>query len=148
MLSGAAESFSDRPYALRKSDDGWYSRTFSQLRDDAITLSCALQREGIGHDHKGVLLAEGSPEWITAEFALLYAGAISVPLSIRLLSEEVPFRVNHSEASVLFLSANTVGAVESVIEEPQVDRLLFVILDDDPKVKERIERHWKLGQDI
>lgn len=143
MLATAAKEFADRPYALRKVDDGWYTRTFSDIREDAITLSCALQQEGIGPDSKGAILAEGSPEWITAEFALLYAGAVSVPLSIRLLSEEVPFRVNHSEAKVLFLSANTVNAVESIVDEFDSQELLFVALDDDESVKKRMNEAAK-----
>jgi long-chain acyl-CoA synthetase len=97
----------------------------------------------VAPESKGVILAEGSPEWITAEFALLYAGAVSVPLSIRLLSEEVPFRVNHSEAKVLFLSANTVNAVESIIDELEAEELLFVALDDDGSVKKRVNEATK-----
>lgn len=139
MLAAAAESFPRRPYALRKVDDGWYSRTFSEIREDAIMLSVALQQEGFGRRGTGVILAEGSPEWITAEFALLYAGGISVPLSTRLLPEEVPFRVNHSEASVVFLSANTVDTVERIIGDIESSKLLLVVLDDNESVKTRID---------
>lgn len=138
MLANAAREFADRPYGLRKVDDGWYKRTFKEIREDAITLSCALRKEGVESGSKGVILAEGSPEWITAEFALLYAGGVSVPLSIRLLSEEVPFRVNHSESNVLFLSANTVGAVENIVEELNSPEILFVILDDNEGAKRRM----------
>lgn len=143
MLAKAATEFANRPYALRKVDDGWYIRTFKHIREDAISLSCALRKEGIEPGSKGTILAEGSPEWVTAEFALLYAGGVSVPLSIRLLSEEVPFRVNHSESKVLFLSANTVGAVENIIEELESQELLFVILDNDQGVKKRMNEATK-----
>ncbi|MFW5995406.1 MAG: AMP-dependent synthetase/ligase, partial [Spirochaetia bacterium] len=139
MLATAAQSFPRRSYALRKVDDGWYTRSFSDIREDAITLSAGLQQEGLGEGATGAILAEGSPEWITAEFALLYAGGTSVPLSTRLLAEEVPFRLNHSEASVLFLSANTVDTVARVIGELEAARLLLVVLDDDEAVKARID---------
>ncbi|MFP4643174.1 MAG: AMP-dependent synthetase/ligase [Spirochaetales bacterium] len=139
MLSDAAASFPERPYALRKTDDGWYARTFKQVRDDAVTLCAGLKKEGIGAGSKATILAEGSPEWIIAEFAVLYAGGTSVPLSIRLLAEEVPFRVNHSESSALFLSANTVDSVKSIIKDLRADELLFVVLDDDTSAKARID---------
>lgn len=138
MLAGAADAFGDRPYALRKTEEGWLTKTFRDIREDAVTLAAALRAEGVTPGSKGVILAEGSPEWITAEFALLYCGGVSVPLSIRLLSEEVPFRVNHSEATVLFLTANSVGAVEGIIEELKTETMLIVVLDDERKVKDRI----------
>lgn len=139
MLADAAQHYSDQPYASGKSDNGWYSRSFRQIREDAIAVAGALEDEGISSSSIGAILAEGSPQWITAEFALFYAGAVSVPLSTRLLSEEVPFRLNHCEATVLFLSAGTVGAVESVIEELEVQRLLFVLLDDSSAAIRRLD---------
>lgn len=139
MLSTAAEAFPDRPYALRKTESGWFSRSYSELRDDAVTLACSLKPYGIGTGDTAVVLAEGSPEWIIAEFATIYLGAMSVPLSIRLVPEELPYRMNHSEAKCLFVSRNTVDTVLSAAPLFNRRDLLVVFLDDDIDSMKRIE---------
>ena len=60
-------------------------------------------------ESKVAILSEAKTDWIIAEFAALYTGGISVPLSIKLLPEEVPFRVNHSDTSLFIISENTLG---------------------------------------
>lgn len=139
MLATAAEAFPDRAYALRKTESGWFSRSYSELRDDAITLACSLKPYGIGAGDTAVVLAEGSPEWIMAEFATIYLGAMSVPLSIRLVPEELPYRMNHSEAKCLFVSRNTVDTVLSAAPLFERDDLLVVFLDDDIESMRRVK---------
>ncbi|TVR87422.1 MAG: AMP-dependent synthetase [Spirochaetaceae bacterium] len=139
MLAAAAEAFPDRAYALRKTESGWFSRSYSELRDDAITLACSLKPYGIGPGDTAVVLAEGSPEWITAEFATIYLGAMSVPLSIRLVPEELPYRMNHSEAKCLFVSRNTVDTVLAAAPGFERRDLLVVFLDDDTESIQRVE---------
>lgn len=138
MLATAAGAFPDRPYALRKTESGWFSRSYAELRDDAITLACALAPYGVGPGDTAVVLAEGSPEWITAEFATIYLGAMSVPLSIRLVAEELPYRMNHSEAKCLFVSRNTVDTVLAAAPAFERHDLLVVFLDDDHESIQRV----------
>jgi long-chain acyl-CoA synthetase len=57
------------------------------------------------------VLGEGSPEWICGEFGLMCAGLISVPLSIKLLAEEIPFRLNHSDAKGILTTHNQLEKV-------------------------------------
>ena len=57
------------------------------------------------------ILAEGSPEWIVGELGMLMAGCVSVPLSIKLLAEEIPFRLNHSEARAILTTKNQLKKV-------------------------------------
>ncbi|MFW6215020.1 MAG: AMP-dependent synthetase/ligase [Alkalispirochaetaceae bacterium] len=138
MLADAAERYTERPYLSVRADDGWHAHSFAEVRKEAIAVAAALRAEGVETGSKGAILAEGSPEWIIAEFALFYAGCVSVPLSTRLLSEEVPYRINHSHATIMFLSAATVGAVESVLEELETDELLLVVLDESPGAVKRL----------
>jgi long-chain acyl-CoA synthetase len=111
MLKNAAREFPNRVFVAGKQDDRWHPRTFPQLRDEARALAAALLDAGIEQGTRMAILSEGSPQWVAAEFATLMTGGTSVPLSIRLLPDEIPFRLNHSEAKVLFLSKNTLGKV-------------------------------------
>jgi long-chain acyl-CoA synthetase len=47
------------------------------------------------------LLAPGTRDWVVSELGILYIGALSVPLSVKLEVSEIFFRLKHAEAKVL-----------------------------------------------
>jgi long-chain acyl-CoA synthetase len=131
MLKTAAAEFPNRVFVAGKGDDTWHPRTFPQLREEARALAAGLLDAGIAEGTTMAILSEGSPQWVAAEFATLMTGGTSVPLSIRLLPNEVPFRLNHSEAGVLFLSRNTLDKVLEVLDEVKTRTFTVVYLDED-----------------
>ncbi len=134
MLAQAADRFGDRPYCLRKTDAGWTPKSFRTIRDEAITLAKALRARGFSPDAKAVVLAEGSPEWVGFEFGVLCAGGVSVPLSIKLLAEEVPFRVNHSDAVAIGVSWNQVPKLAEIYSHLERQPLVVLLEDTDAKL--------------
>ena len=127
MMQHAADSFSDVPYVWGKSDAGWQALSFSEVQEASRAVAAKLLDMGFGKDSKMVVLSEGRREWVVCEFAALYAGGVSVPLSIKLLAEEIPYRVNHSEAEVIVASKNTLPKVLQVWEKlDHAPRVLFL----------------------
>lgn len=137
MLDSAAIQYANDPYLSTKSDQGWLRTTFSEAKIKARNLASAFLELGIKKDDKISILSEAKSDWIIAEFAALYAGGISVPLSIKLLPEEVPFRVNHSDASLFIISENTLEKVISQWEKYQYKGLRLILLD---KPSEKISK--------
>jgi len=140
MLDSAAVQYANDPYLSTKSDQGWVRTSFSEAKIKARKLASALLELGIKKDDKISILSEAKSDWIIAEFAALYAGGISVPLSIKLLPEEVPFRVNHSDASLFIISENTLEKVISQWDKYQYKGLRLVVLD---KPSEKISAQCK-----
>ncbi len=138
MLEQAAEEFRDTPYVWQKRDDGWMSLTFSEVRAAVRSLAAGLRSIGIGRDDKVTILSEGRQEWVIGELAVLHAGGVSVPLSIKLLPDEIPFRVNHSESKLIILSANTAAKVTEVFGDFE-NEVTLLCLDDDGDTIARIE---------
>jgi len=136
MLKLAAETYGDRPYCYRKTDAGWTPKSFARIHEEAELLATGLYLRGLKPEGKAVILGEGSPEWVAFEFALLTAGAISVPLSIKLLPEEVPFRVNHSDATVVAVSWNQVEKLASVYKELKKKPLVVLLEDSDDRLSD------------
>ncbi len=133
MLDRAAETYKNDPYLSTKGDEGWLRTSFSQAKFKARHLASSFIDLGIKTDDKIAILSEAKSDWIIAEFAALYAGAISVPLSIKLLPEEVPFRVNHSDASLFIISENTLEKVISQWNKYQHKSLRLILLDSPSK---------------
>ena len=140
MLDRAAVQYANDPYLSTKSDQGWIRTSFREAKTKARQLASAFLELGIKKDAKISILSEAKSDWIIAEFAALYVGGISVPLSIKLLPEEVPFRINHSDASLFILSENTLEKVISQWDKYQYKGLRLVILD---KPSEKISKQCK-----
>jgi long-subunit acyl-CoA synthetase (AMP-forming) len=111
MLEEAVSRWPDAPYALRKEDAGYVPVSFSGAREGAREFAAWLLSKGFGKGDAFALLAEGSPEWIVGELGLLSAGCVSVPLSIKLLEDEIPFRLDHSEAKGILTTRNQLKKV-------------------------------------
>lgn len=106
MLMEASRTFTQRPFVAQKGDDGWQQKTFMEVLRDSRAFAAALIERGIRKNQRVAILAEGSPEWVTAEFGVILTGAVSVPLSFKLQPDELPIRINHSEAGTLIVSKN------------------------------------------
>ena len=58
--------------------------TYNETKLRALNIGAGLVTLGIERGDRVSILAEGCNNWIISELGLLYAGAISVPLSIKL----------------------------------------------------------------
>jgi len=131
MLEEAARKWGSVGYAYRKTDAGWIPVTFSQARQRARELAAWLLSTGVRREEAFVIIAEGSPEWVMAELGILMAACVSVPLSVKLLEEEVPFRANHSRASGIITSKNQLPKVLGALSAVDRRDLRIIYLDDD-----------------
>jgi long-chain acyl-CoA synthetase len=129
MLNKAATQYADKPYLSTKGDKGWIRTSFSEAEKMARTLAYAFVEIGLKKGDKVAILSEAKTDWIITEFAALLAGGISVPLSIKLMPEEVPFRVNHSDAVLFAVSENTLDKVISQWVKYENKNLKLVVLD-------------------
>ncbi len=129
LLDDACLKYSDKPYLSQKNNAGWERTTFQQAKDKSLILASALIELGIVYEDKIAILSEAKADWVISEFAALYVGAISVPLSIKLLPEEVPFRVNHSDSKLFVISENTLEKVISQWSKYEYQNLKLIVLD-------------------
>ena len=136
MLNQAVNRYANDPYLSTKGDQGWVRTSFSEAKIKTTLLATAFLELGLSKDNKVAILSEAKTDWIIAEFSALYAGGISVPLSIKLLPEEVPFRVNHSDASLFVISENTLEKVISQWDKYENSSLRLIVLDT-PSEKNR-----------
>ncbi len=129
MLNRASVKYADKPYLSQKGDQGWVRITFAEAKQKAEFLASALIEMGVKPNDKIAILSEAKNDWVIAEFAALYAGAVSVPLSIKLLPDEIPFRINHSDAKFFIISENTIDKALSLWKNYDNSNLRFIVLD-------------------
>ena len=80
--------------------------TYRELREAAFRASLALRTRGVKAGDRILLISENSPDWVIIYFAILYAGAVAVPLDHLIAAEELAPICQVAEPSTALLSPN------------------------------------------
>lgn len=95
----------DRPDAILTKESGSYQPISSrELKRRVGRLHGALGGVHVGRGDRCALLSENRWEWAVADFAMMTAGVVSVPVYPTLTSDQLHYMLEHSEARILFVS--------------------------------------------
>lgn len=140
LLRQASEQFGDAAYLNQKGNDGWVSESFNDVLEKSGHFALALLQAGINPGDRIAMIVEGRNDWIITEYGILRAGSINVPLSIKLLPEEIQFRLSHAECRAIIFSSNTIESVLKSIDTKQDELPLLIYIDTNiDKHKELLE---------
>jgi long-chain acyl-CoA synthetase len=94
-------------------------------------LSLGLADLGLTPGDKLVILSENRPEWTMTDFAVLSAGAITVPIYTSLMPEQIKYIINDSDAKIVVCSNRDLWLkIEAVRHQlPNVHH--FVLIDEE-----------------
>ncbi len=135
LFESSVEKFGEKPFLLEKSTGEFEPTTYLETREIALKTGAGLAALGIEPKQAVSILAEGCNAWITSELGLLYAGAISVPLSIKLEeANDLLFRLRHADVVAIFVSRNQLPKIRSIRE--QLPLLKHVIVWGDVELQE------------
>lgn len=77
--------------------------TYEQTHENVIRFSNALVKKGIKKGDRVALTGKNSPEWALSYLAILYAGAVVVPLDYQLKPEEMDYLMGFAEVKILIV---------------------------------------------
>ncbi|HCY00204.1 MAG TPA: long-chain fatty acid--CoA ligase [Bacteroidales bacterium] len=127
LFEGSVNKFSQNPYLWEKVDDEFASISYQETKDEVYRLAAGLLSLGAKDNDTIALLAEGRKLWVISELAILYTGAINVPLSIKLESADLLFRLVHSDTSIVMVSGNQAHKIRAIKDQlPQVKTYIFL----------------------
>lgn len=135
MVRAARERFGDRPFTHEKTDSGWEAKTFAQVFDDARAFAAFLLDAKLAKGDRVAIYSEGCANWIIGEYGTIMAACVAVPLSFKLLPEEIAYRIEHSEAKVILTNSNHAEKIRSVAASvsARTGTAISIILLDEPK---------------
>src|SRR6266536_4467778 len=81
--------------------DGERRLTWREFRERVRRLAIALQASGIQKGDRVAFLAPNTSELLEAHYGVPAAGAVLVPINIRLTADEIAYIVGHSGARLL-----------------------------------------------
>jgi long-chain acyl-CoA synthetase len=126
MFFEQALRYGDKPFLWAREKGGYQSISWSAAADEARRLARGLLALGIERGDRVALVAENRPQWVIADFAIMSAGAITVPSYVTNSVEDHRHLFANSGAKLVIVSttplssrvlaaANQVERVETVV---------------------------------
>ncbi len=130
LLNSSVEKYASNPFLWEKKENEYVSTSYLETKQQAHIVAAGLLKLGVKRGDKIALLSEGRNAWIIGELGILHTGAINVPLSIKLEeSNDLTFRILHSEAKYIFVSGGQLRKVRQIASElPQLQKI--VVFDE------------------
>ena len=131
------EKYSSNVFLWEKRGKEWTRTTFLQTREEGQRIGAGLMALGLQKGEKVALLSEGRNLWVTGELGILYAGAVNVPLSVKLEeSSDLVFRIRHSDSKYVMVSGQQLPKIRKILPElPMVERV--IVFDALPEYREK-----------
>lgn len=104
MLRDCAGNHPNTLYTSNKKNGEWEGMTYPEVLEESRYVASGLIELGVKSGEKLSLISEGKNTWICMEFGMLFIGACNVPLALKLIPEEILFRIKHSESKVVVVS--------------------------------------------
>jgi len=138
FLNESIEKYANNPFLWEKGDKGYQPTTYLETKEQAQLLAAGLIKLGVKPGDKIAMLSEGRNAWITGELGILHAGAINVPLSIKLEeSNDLIFRLIHSEAKYILVSGSQLKKIRTIAAAlPDIKNVIIFDTQVDYEAKE------------
>ncbi len=127
LLNESVKKYGNNPFLWEKTTTEFTPTTYLETKKQTHELAAGLIELGVEVGDKIALLSEGRNAWIIGELAILHAGAVNVPLSIKLEEKnDLIFRLMHSEAKYILVSGTQLKKIRQIISElPGVKKVII-----------------------
>jgi long-chain acyl-CoA synthetase len=141
FFEDSVEKYGDNVFLWEKTDGEYKGATYKDIHHETERFAAGLLSLGIRKGDRLSLLSEGRNLWMISELGVLFTGAINVPLSVKLTSDEVRFRIAHSESRMVIVSRGQLPKVREVADSiPALEKI--IVLDD---IEDRHEKEMYAG---
>jgi long-chain acyl-CoA synthetase len=128
LFEESVAKYPNNTYVLEKRSELYKPITYNEIKERVYNLAFGFLDLGFEKNDKVVLLSEGRSEWLISELAILYTAAIDVPVSVKINeSEDLLFRINHSESKYIVVSAFQLHKIRKVKDKIENLKKIIVI---------------------
>ena len=127
-------------------DNGVYDQvSYAEFGRRAKIFAALLRDKGIKQGDRVMILAENRPEWPIAYFGIALAGAISVPVLVDFIEDQICAIADHAEISAICVTERTAakaadlqGSIDSANPLKSKKPISFFMLDDADLYNDRV----------
>jgi long-chain acyl-CoA synthetase len=84
LFETSVDRFASLMMLLEKRGDRYEGTTYAGMRECVHRFAAGLLSLGLEKGDRVALISEGRNDWVTAELAILYCGAVNVPISVKI----------------------------------------------------------------
>ncbi len=128
LLESGVQQFGDNVLMWEKHDGKFEPATYRQIQERVHQAAAGLISMGIQPGDRVGLIAEGRNDWVVSELGVLYAGAINVPLSIKIEEpSEIKFRLAHSGCRMVIVSGGQARKLDEIKKDlPDLEQIILL----------------------
>ena len=136
LFEGSVAKYGAKTFLLEKRTTKFEPTTYAETHAEVLKIGAGLASIGLKPKECVSILAEGCNAWIMSELGLLYAGGISVPLSIKLEEDyDLLFRLTHADVKIIFVSKQQLPKIRRIREKlPLIEQV--IVFHDDIELQE------------
>jgi long-chain acyl-CoA synthetase len=135
--------YSNKPAIIYKKGHHFESLTFKKLKRQVSQFASFLITEGVKKGDRVVILSENRPEWIIADLAIQFLGAVNVPIHSVLTGVQIKQIVDEVEPTIIIVSNSENLTKILEIESVMKNKTPIVYLDEALKKEKEIIKHFK-----
>jgi long-chain acyl-CoA synthetase len=113
----SSEKYESNVYLWEKPQEKYEGTTYGETRKQVYEFAAGLIILGVKKGDRLSLVSEGRNSWVIGELGILYAGAVNVPLSVKLTPDELKFRINHSGSKMILTSSIQAHKLEIILDD-------------------------------
>lgn len=127
LFESSVQKYGKNTFLWEKKTTEFEPITYEETKEQVYRLAAGLIFNGVQAGDKVALLSEGRNDWIIGELAILYTGAVNVPLSVKLEeSNDLIFRLKHSESKYIMVSGAHLKKIRTIINDlPLVEKIII-----------------------
>lgn len=133
LFEESVEKFPENILMWEKKNGKYSGATYRQIRESVYKMAAGLTSLGINKGDRAALISEGRNAWVISELAVLYAGAVNVPVSVKVNElSDLKFRLAHSGCKIAIVSSGQADKIKNIKNDlPDLEK---IILLDQPDV--------------
>lgn len=114
LFNECVTRYSSNPF-LWERDTEFRPTTYLETQKLVHRLGGGLLNLGLNKGDRMALLSEGCNSWVIGELAILHAGGVNVPMSVKLNeANDLIFRLNHSDARFVMVSLTQLPKIRAI----------------------------------
>ena len=128
MFEDSVKGFADNTMMQQKRGDAFQDATYQDIHQQVKRFAAGLLSYGVQRGDRIALISEGRNDWVIAELGILYAGAVNVPMSVKINElSDLKFRLSHSGCRLVVVSANQAEKVLSIKNDlPDLENVILL----------------------
>ena len=118
LFEASVSKYPNNTFLLEKTGKKFEPTTYAQVKEQVYRFGAGLQALGVKKGDTMALLSEGRNMWVIGELSMFYAGAVNVPLSIKLEeSNDLLFRLIHGDVKYVMVSGTQLKKIRAIKEK-------------------------------